>query len=445
MEKKVIIDIETFHDIFYLGVYDADNDDYFGFQISNYKNELDKLIGWYTGDKWDRSITYNGIGFDIPVIEYILDNYYVWDNKSGLEIARIISNYAQKTIDNKNYGIVEYRETNFTKPTYDVFTILGLNNENRFTSLKTCEIYLNMDSIEELPYSFDSCMTEQMCQELIDYCKNDLIATWEVFNQLVCGNTNNPYYKGVNILEMRTITMEETGIDCLNMSDITLGDTLLKKGCADKMSLTTSEFQKKIKGFFRKEIKLKHCIPSFIKFKHPVLKEALKIAKNTVINPNLEKQYSYEFTFDNTTYTLGLGGGHSANKNEEYHTDDIVYLSDLDTQSQYPATATIFKYFPFHLKDVFGSIYSDNYYERLRLKPLAKTDKKIKGKVDSLKLILNAPTGKFRDKTSWMFDAQAAIAICLTSQFVLLYLIEKLHYIGIRCFSFNTKQHTLVL
>ena len=48
---------------------------------------------------------------------------------------------------------------------------------------------------------------------------------------------------------------EEFGIDCLNYSDIKIGDELLKRSYAKEINKEVKDLPKK--GFFRKEIKLK--------------------------------------------------------------------------------------------------------------------------------------------------------------------------------------------
>lgn len=441
--RCVVKDIETMKELTYVGCFNGETGEKLGFEISKRKNQLFEFVQWYKGNTFDYTVTYNGVAFDCPVLQFIVDNHQEWADFNTQEIIDEIYRFSQHTIQESNNGRPTYRESSFTKPTIDVFTILGLNNANLFTSLKGCEFALQMPNLQTMPiHHSKKDLTDEEIQMTIDYCSVDLEGTWNVF-LLVLGKYPHPLYEGNNQVQLRFDIREEFKIECLNYSDIKIGDEILKKGCIEEMKIDPKQFPRS--GTFRKQIKLKDCVPDYVKFKTPELQKVLEKVKKTVINPNQEKQFELKFQFDGTKYTLGLGGGHSEQESEIWKTDELFYLSDLDTASQYPATAIEFDYFPQHIKAVFGKVYKPIYFKRIDLKPQSKKDKRIKGICDGLKLTLNAPTGKFRDKTSWMYDAKPAISICLTSQMLLLYLIELMYFEGIHCFSFNTDGATFTV
>ena len=326
MEKINIIDIETFKQIFYLGYYDITTKEKGGFEISSRVNQIDNLVKWYLDPAtFTHSVTYNGVGFDCPVIEYIMDNYKYWYDLTGDKICMLISDYAQKVIDDKNHGITLYRESQFSKPTYDPFTILGLNNMNRWTSLKACEYYLDLPNIEELPYPWDSDMTSEMMDELIDYCHNDIYATYMVY-KLTCGDTENPIYKDNNQIELRKDIQEEFGIECKNLSDLHIGRDIMKKSYAEATNTNISDLPKK--GTFRKSIKIKNCIPKYIKFKTQPLKDLLSKLKGMEISQF--EGIDEIITIGNTKHQLAKGGLHAINSSECYYRTDTLIIEDDD-------------------------------------------------------------------------------------------------------------------
>lgn len=135
--KIGVMDIETFRELFDVGIYDPDTKQWHEHQISKYKNDLYSFIKYYTPKCYDYLVTFNGISFDHQVIEWILENYENWYNLSNLEICHRISEFSQELIDNSNYGLfLPYKEDKFVIPSIDLFRIHHFDNENRRTSLK---------------------------------------------------------------------------------------------------------------------------------------------------------------------------------------------------------------------------------------------------------------------------------------------------------------------
>jgi len=217
----------------------------------------------------------NGIAFDTRVIQFILSNHSKWYNFSGLEICKIVYEWTQKLIDDSNYGLFKpYREYYLEIKPIDVYLILGLDNEARRSSLKKCQFQLDYKNVEEMPIHHSTeDLTEEQIQEIKSYRRNDVLSTLELY-YLTRGLTEHPIYKGNDQIQLRLDISEEFGIDCLNYSDIKIGDELLKRSYAKELNKEVKDLPRK--GFFRKEIKLKHCIPKFVEFQTPELKKLLE-------------------------------------------------------------------------------------------------------------------------------------------------------------------------
>lgn len=325
--KLLVADIETLLPYTLLSFYNPDTEEWFEFEISEWKNDLYEFVKFYKKENWEYVVGYNYLGFDATIIEFILRNYSLWVDLPNLAICKKIYTRVQQYIDDQRFGAFgEFRSSDFEIMPLDVFTILGLDNAARMSSLKKVEFQLDMLNVEEMPiYHGIDVITKEQCAEVKSYCRNDVLATFEVF-KLVLGNTTHNIYKGNNQLALRFDIKEEFGIDCLNYSDIKIGDELLKKSYAEAKGCKLYELPKK--GYFRKEIKLSRAIPKYVEFKTPQLQKLLKDTKSKTIG-QLDK-HEVEFKFKNTKYTIGLGGGHSDNTSEKWEETDNIKLVDLD-------------------------------------------------------------------------------------------------------------------
>jgi len=90
------------------------------------------------------------------------------------------------------------------------------------------------------------------------------------------------------------------------------------------------------KGFFRKEVKLKHCVADYVKFQTKELQAFLKEIKDTTLKQN--DDFKKAIKFHGNTYSFMKGGIHSENKPEIFEADDEYMIVDWDVSSMYPAT-----------------------------------------------------------------------------------------------------------
>lgn len=440
--RVIVGDIETLKKLVDFGFYEPDTKKWYEFQISEHVNQLYEFASFFRKTNWDYVVGYNWIGFDAQVIQYVLNNYQNWSDCTNMEIVEKIYTFVQNLIDGQKYGAFKpYREDQFEITPLDVFTMLGLDNEARRSSLKKVQYQLDFPNVEEMPIPHNvEILNSDDIKMITSYRRNDVLSTLTVF-ELCMGITEHPLYKGKNQLEQRFNIKQEFGLECLSYSDIKIGDELLKQSYAKAIGKEVWELPKK--GFFRKSIKLSKAIPSYVEFKTPELQKILKDTKSKEIG-QFDK-HEVEFTFKGTKYTIGLGGGHSDNTSEIWEADENYRLLDLDVGSLYPAIIVNNKYFPFHLGKELLKVYEELYHKRIELKPLSKKDKKIAGIVDAIKLILNSAYGKMGSVDSWMFDKQVQVNVCLTGQFALLMLIEAFELEGIHVFSFNTDGITVKL
>ena len=438
----LIYDIETMQELFLIGIYNPDTKTYTEFEVSKDKNQLDGYMRFIEQHPEYYWVGYNNLRFDSQVIEWILRNYENWHELTALETAAKIAQKAADIIHDANYDVFpEYREEWLTLKQIDVFKVNHYDNKNRMVSLKRLEFEMDLENIEEMPiHHTKTNMTDEEIQLTKDYCKNDVMATYE-FYKVTTGNTEHPLYKGNNQIELRQDIEEEFGIPCLNYSDSKIGDEMIKKFYCQEKNIQYSDLPKK--GLFRTEVKVRHCIADYITFQTPELQQFLKGISKEKLTIKDEFKESLEF-YDNI-YTFAKGGLHTENKPKIFEADADHIIVDWDVSSYYPAIIINNGKYPHHLGPEFLRGYKTMFDKRLELKPLAKKDKKIKGIVGALKLAVNSVYGKSSDMQSWIYDRQLTMFTTITGELSLLMLIEAYELAGIHVISANTDGVTILV
>ena len=440
--KILVFDIETMQELFLIGIYNPESKTYTEFEVSKDKNQLDGYMRFIEQHPEYYWVGYNNLRFDSQVIEWILRNYEDWHELTALETAAKIAQKAADIIHDANYDVFpEYREEWLTLKQIDVFKVNHYDNKNRMVSLKRLEFEMDLENIEEMPiHHTKTNMTDEEIQLTKDYCKNDVMATYE-FYKVTIGQTEHPLYKGNNQIELRQDIEEEFGIPCLNYSDSKIGDEMIKKFYCQEKNIMYSDLPKK--GLFRTEVKVRHCIADYITFQTPKLQEFLKAISKEKLTIKDEFKESVEF-YDNT-YTFAKGGLHTENKPKIFEADADHIIVDWDVSSYYPAIIINNGKYPHHLGPEFLRGYKTMFDKRLELKPLAKKDKKIKGIVGALKLAVNSVYGKSSDMQSWIYDRQLTMFTTITGELSLLMLIEAYELAGIHVISANTDGVTILV
>ena len=438
-EDVIIYDIETMQELF-LVVCMVPGKAGKSFQVSRWKNELDKFVKYTEANADAYWVGYNNLRFDSQVVEWVLRNYDNWHELSNLEICAKIAQKAADVIHDANYDVFpEYREHELSLKQIDLFKINHYDNKNRMVSLKRLEFEMDLENIEEMPIHHTKVnMTKEEIELTIDYCYNDVDATYE-FYKVTLGDTDHPLYRGNNQIELRRDIEEEFGIPCLNYSDSKIGDEMIKKYYCSEKGIEYKELPRK--GYFRKNIELKNCIAKYVMFETTQLSEFLKKMKKTTLG--LQDDFKEHIDFHGNVYSFMKGGLHTENSPKVFEADEECEIIDWDVSSYYPAIIINNGQFPAHLGQEFLRGYKQMFEKRLELKPLAKKDRKIKGIVGALKLAVNSVYGKSSDMQSWIFDRQLTMFTTITGELSLMMLIEQYELNGIHVISANTDGVTI--
>jgi hypothetical protein len=438
-ENIIVYDIETMQELFLI-VCMVPGKAGKSFQVSRWKNQLDAFVRYTEANPDAYWVGYNNLRFDSQVVEWILRNYENWHELSNLEICAKIAQKAADVIHDANYDVFpEYREHELTLKQLDLFKIHHYDNKNRMVSLKRLEFEMDLENIEEMPiHHTKTNMTKEEIELTIDYCFNDVDATYE-FYKITLGETDHPLYKGNNQIQLRQDIYEEFGIPCLNYSDSKIGDEMIKKYYCSEKGIDYRELPRK--GYFRKNIDLKNCIAKYVVFETPQLSDFLKKMKKTQLG--LQDDFKEHIDFYGNVYSFMKGGLHTENTPKVFEADEEYEIIDWDVSSYYPAIIINNGQFPAHLGKEFLRGYKQMFDKRLELKPLAKKDRKIKGIVGALKLAVNSVYGKSSDMQSWIYDRQLTMFTTITGELSLMMLIEQYELNGIQVISANTDGVTI--
>lgn len=435
-----VYDIETLYSMYsYIG-FNINSKQLSKFIICKYQNDLIPLITHLNDVK--RQIGYNNLAFDAQVNEYILSHWTDWVELDGKEVAKIIYEYAQYSINKTNSGgWPDYQEWTLSIPQLDLFKVWHFDNKAKMTSLKWIEYSIDFHNIEEMSIEHNiKDITWEEVQGVLAYNENDVMATYE-FYLITIGQTEHPLYKGIDKIQLRKDIKEEFKINCINYNDVKIGDNINKTIYSKLSGIDKKNLSKT--GTFRSIIKVKDCIKIPIQFESEQLKSFYDRFLHIEFNPlklKDSKEKGIKFNFMGLDVTFGFGGIHSVDKPRIIHTTDKFYLTDKDCTGMYPRTIIEQKLYPEHLGENWYKgceyIYNKRAYE---YKPLAKKDKKAQSFSEAFKLASNGGSfGKSNESTSWQYDPMVAFSITLFNQFALLRFAEMLLLNNIQVLSLNT-------
>ena len=454
-----IFDIETYKELFCIGVFDPDDNEWVYFEISKYRNDLYKLVKYYESNPYDYWVSFNGIGFDHQVLEYIVAKYQKWYDLDGLGLCRVISDFSSKIIEDGRYDIPPpYKEWNFLVNPIDLFKIHHMDNKAKRTSLKWVEFMLNMD-VEEMPiHHRRDNLTEDEIKEVVKYMEHDIMATYK-FLLLTLGQTDLPElkdYKGKNKLQDRFDVIKTTDMQCLNWSDVKIGEEWNKLDYKIRENITDEQvlFNRKIKQPYGQPFK--KFFPSTMDFKTPLFKDFVeKLGEEKVrMNRKGKPKQEYQLTVGKTTYTIAKGGLHSTEKHRTIIPPQGYNYDDIDVGSQYPNSIVKLNIYAPHLKPSMMELFKEKISNRFKFKDKA-NELKALGKDEEarpfssvqemLKLCLNGGYyGKLGQEGSFLQYPEGLLRVCMGNQIEILMLIEMMESANFQVLSGNTDGITVL-
>ena len=420
----LIYDIETFKNFFCV-VFKYETR-YKTFEISDRNDDSIALIEFLKNScskEW-YFVGFNNVRFDAQVLQWMMDKEQEFRTRTVQEKYSAIYKFAQKVVQaTSNKEFPPYPEYKIQFKQIDLFLQNHYNNLARSSSLKWIEYSLNWKKIQDLPYKHDSLLKEEVLDNVILYCHNDVDATEQLF------------FKSNKLIELRFAQQKENpDLNLLNKSDSSVGEMLFLEMMSDKLGVKSKVLKKK--QTHHKKIKLKDVILPYIKFQTKEFNSVLEFFKNTVIE-STNGAFKHVVEYDGIEYVYGTGGIHASPNNAIVQETDNEMIVDVDASSYYPNLAIRNKFYPKHLSESFCELYEEIYNKRQKI-PKSNPQNK------SLKLLLNSIYGKSGDIYSFVYDKFFQMCITVNGQLLLSMLAEQMSLIdGVTVFYANTDGITL--
>jgi hypothetical protein len=439
-DNTFIYDIETFVAIGLFGFKRIGKEEWYWFEISEYKNELDALVKWLIDYPKSYIAGFNNISFDGQVIQYILDTYHTWSNCTARDIVSFIAGFASNIINNQNYDIKPvYNQKHMDIAQIDLGTIHNFFNENKRTSLKWIE-FMTDQIVDEMPFDHtEPYLTAEQCEMVRAYCEHDIRAT-ETLWHYTTGNCSNELYKGKDKIQERLDAIQEFGLpaEAISYSDVKLGESVNLLGYMKESGKSWGQLYEAKKGRKKKEFTFGECIPKHVKLKSPEMVAIRKQVQNVQVNLSGSKQ-EFPFMFHGLQYMVAKGGIHTENKPVLLQSTDTYKLIEFDAGSQYPSSIVKRGLYPAHLGKEWLVNYKRLIEKRLDAKKKGKTDTRYKGIAETLKVSVNGGGFGMTNSTfSVQYDPYVHFQCTIGNQFEILMLIEWMVDAGIDVLSANT-------
>jgi hypothetical protein len=385
------------------------SDDYEVFVVHDLQNDIDELIQFLernvTLDEWH--ISFNGLGFDSQITEYILRSQDQLREMGGCEIAEWLYGKAQNIISSQDEGnFLEFSPKDLQINQIDVFKLNHWDNPAKRSSLKWIQYTMDWANIKDMPIHHASEITTfEQIEEIISYCKNDVSSTKQIM-QL-----------SKKHIELRKSLTEEYNINLFSASEPKISKELFAHFLSNKTGI--KKYDLKQLRTKRDQIVVNDIILDSIKFKTATFQKLLSKFREVIIDPNETKGgFKYSVQYRGVKTDFGLGGIHGARRGKVYESNEDMIIMTSDVTSFYPNLAIRNKWSPAHLpKEEFCEQYEWFFDER---KKISKKD--IRNYV--YKIILNSTYGLSNDKNSFLYDPEFTMRITINGQLSLAMLYE---------------------
>jgi hypothetical protein len=265
-----IYDLETYPNIFTFATIFANGKGRRVFEISDRKNDVMEMLDFLRKVKSakHRLVGFNNVGFDYPVLHYILDKARKAKDEG---IPLVITPAEIYTKVCKMFEAAKYnkfgtavRSSDTLIPQVDLFKIHHFDNKARMTSLKILEFNMRSKNIEDLPFPVGMRLNNAQKDVLIEYNHHDVMETLKF------------YHHSMDAIKLRAELTVQFGFDCTNYNDTKIGKELFvnrlesaRPGICYKMEKQGPRMVRKMQQTVRSHINLKDCVLDYIKFDRP--------------------------------------------------------------------------------------------------------------------------------------------------------------------------------
>lgn len=379
------------------------------FVIHDLQNDYDSFIKFLKENinKKQWHISFNGLGFDSQVTEFILRNDSFFENLSGCNIAELIYKKAQEVIDRtSNNEFSEYAPWDLSISQIDVFKLNHWDNPAKMSSLKWIQYSMDWENLQEMPIHHNTVIkTKEEIDTIVGYCINDVSSTKEVFN------------RSKSQIKLRKELTESFNINLYSSSEPKISKEIFAYFLSNNLKINKYEL-KKLRTY-RDSIVLNDLILSYVKFSSPEFNKLLDKFKSLTLDPmKLKGSFKYSMTYKGVKTDFGLGGVHGARESGVYESDEDYVIITSDVTSFYPNLAIRNRWSPAHFPHKeFCDQYEWFFDERKKIPK--------KNPMNYVyKIILNSTYGLSNDQNSFFYDPELTMRITVNGQLSLMMLYE---------------------
>ncbi len=380
------------------------------FVISNLQDDFEDYMSFLQQNIANNEyhISYNGLGFDSQITQYLLENYHEMATQhTGGDRASIIYQYAQRVIgkqDSKER--LDYPPYKLKVKQIDVFKMNHWDNPAKSSSLKWIQFSMDWHNVEEMPHPhYEPVTTREQLRMVVQYCINDVESTKAIMTL------------SKEQINLRTTLSREYNIDLMSASEPRISKELFAYFLCKKLNIPKRQLREM--RTYRPSIVLKDCILPNISFNAPEFQDLLKFFQNKVVTET-KGALEYKVSYKGVDTYYGLGGIHGAANPAIYEPKPGWTIMTSDVTSFYPNLAIRNGFAPAHLpKKEFLELYEWFFEER---KKIPKKDPKNY----VYKIILNSTYGLSNDENSFLYDPMFTMQITINGQLLLTKLYEML-------------------
>ena len=402
-------DYETLVNLFVAVFINARSEETEIFAIHALRDDRQELYNFLEENQLKKEwhISFNGLGFDSQITEYILKNKELILNCEPETAANLIYKQAQSVIDRSSKGeFLEFSPKDLSIQQLDVFKLNHWDNPAKRSSLKWIEYTTDWHNILDMPIPHGkSIHTFEEIEKVIEYCINDVQATKHIMKL------------SKKQISLRNKLSKEYNIDLYSASEPRIAKELFLYYLSKETGI--SKYELKQLRTHRDEIRFSEIILDYVKFETATFQNLLSKFSEVVIKPSETKNgFKYSVRYKGVTTDFGLGGVHGANKPGVYESNKEMVIISSDVVSYYPNLAIKNKWSPEHLpKEVFCTQYEWFFNER---KKIPKSDPRNY----VFKIILNSSYGLSNDVNSFLYDPLMTMQITCNGQLSLMMLYE---------------------
>lgn len=409
--KHWVMDYETLSNCF-TGVFEHyKTNESKTFVVHDLRNDFDDFISFLKDNVENKEwhISYNGLAFDGQITQYIIDNYYLWDNLKGCEIANIIYKYAQYCINkSNNKEFMDYPIWKMKIGQIDLFKLHHWDNPAKRSSLKWIQYSMDWQNILEMPIDHTAeIKTLEEIDTIIEYNVNDVQSTKEIFN------------RSKSQIKLRKELTDTYNINLYSASEPRISKELFGYYLSEKLNIPKRELKQM--RTHRSNIKVSNILLPYISFTSQEFKTLHNRFKSLEIDAsNLKGSFKYHIDYKSVKTHFGLGGAHGAANKGVYESDDDMLIMSSDVTSFYPNLAIKNKWSPEHFPvDQFCDQYEWFFEERKKI-PKSNPMNYV------YKIILNSTFGLSNDVNSFFYDPELCMKITINGQLTLMMLYEQI-------------------